>query len=145
MGACGNAHASSAALHTLYSPSAMADLPPDTEAFVARLAKLRHSASTDEERIAASLFDWNADVTVARAPGRMDVMGERAHRTPLLFLCGLEFFGFPTRTASEARSPRLPVGDAGGIADYSGCVLVRAAPVGVRASGLSEKPTPQRR
>lgn len=53
----------------------MAALPDDTEKFVARLRRMRDSASTDEERIAADLFSWADEITIARAPGRMDVMG----------------------------------------------------------------------
>jgi hypothetical protein len=48
----------------------------DTAAFLELLARLRDGgAASEEERAAAALFRWDADIVVARAPGRMDVMG----------------------------------------------------------------------
>jgi L-arabinokinase len=49
---------------------------PDTQAFLALLARLAAGgASDDEEAAAARLFDWRAELVVSRAPGRLDVMG----------------------------------------------------------------------
>lgn len=51
-------------------------LPADADAFLALLARLRAGGAADEEeRAAAALFDWSRPITVARAPGRLDVMG----------------------------------------------------------------------
>lgn len=88
-------------------------LPVDTGKFIDRLSQVRRSASTDEERVAASLFDWEKDVTIARAPGRMDVMG--APRS-LQWKTANDLFA---RTPRKATSERLQR-NAGGIADYSG-------------------------
>lgn len=48
----------------------------DVQAFLALLSRLAAGgASCGEEREAAALFDWRAELVVSRAPGRLDVMG----------------------------------------------------------------------
>ena len=56
----------------------------DTGAFLELLARLKAgNAGSEEERAAAELFSWGSELVVARAPGRMDVMGA-PHRACLL-------------------------------------------------------------
>ena len=48
----------------------------DTGAFLELLSRLKAgAAASEEERAAADLFSWASELVVARAPGRMDVMG----------------------------------------------------------------------
>ena len=48
----------------------------DTTAFLELLARLKRGVpASDEERAAAELFSWDSELVVARAPGRLDVMG----------------------------------------------------------------------
>ena len=64
-----------AAFHVRATSDAHSSLP-DTAAFLELLARLRSGgAASDEEREAAALFQWDQELVVARAPGRMDVMG----------------------------------------------------------------------
>lgn len=48
----------------------------DTTAFLELLSRLRRGGATsEEEKVASALFDWAKELVVARAPGRLDVMG----------------------------------------------------------------------
>ncbi|OIW14364.1 hypothetical protein TanjilG_15718 [Lupinus angustifolius] len=48
---------------------------PDTVAFLKGLSELGEKHTRRERKAASSLFNWEEDIFVARAPGRLDVMG----------------------------------------------------------------------
>ncbi|XP_015971773.1 L-arabinokinase [Arachis duranensis] len=48
---------------------------PDTVAFLHSLTELHANPKRRESRAAASLFNWEEEIYVTRAPGRLDVMG----------------------------------------------------------------------
>ncbi|XP_061362544.1 L-arabinokinase-like [Gastrolobium bilobum] len=48
---------------------------PDTVAFLTILSELDEKHTRRERKAASSLFNWEEEVFVARAPGRLDVMG----------------------------------------------------------------------
>ncbi|XP_022637961.1 L-arabinokinase isoform X1 [Vigna radiata var. radiata] len=48
---------------------------PDTMAFLHSLSELEEKHKRRERKAAASLFNWQEDIFVTRAPGRLDVMG----------------------------------------------------------------------
>ncbi|KAL9331115.1 hypothetical protein ACSQ67_000725 [Phaseolus vulgaris] len=48
---------------------------PDTMAFLRSLSELEEKHKRRERKAAASLFNWQEDIFVTRAPGRLDVMG----------------------------------------------------------------------
>lgn len=80
----------------------------DTQAFLSLLARLRAGgAANDEERDAASLFDFGREVVVARAPGRLDVSASS-----------------PAVAQLHARV-LTRVSSVGGIADYSGSLVLQ--------------------
>ena len=61
----------------MYAGNESATELTDTSQFLSTLAEICSSLSPgSDERIAAQdLFDWEEEITVARAPGRLDVMG----------------------------------------------------------------------
>ncbi|RDY10485.1 L-arabinokinase [Mucuna pruriens] len=48
---------------------------PDTMAFLQNLSELQEKHTRRERKAASSLFNWEEEIFVTRAPGRLDVMG----------------------------------------------------------------------
>ncbi|KAI4316185.1 hypothetical protein L6164_024189 [Bauhinia variegata] len=75
---------------------------PDTIAFLKSLSELDEKHPTREQKAAANLFNWEEEIFVTRAPGRLDVMGGIADYSGSLVL------QMPIREACHVALQRVP-------------------------------------